>query len=81
MTDKFVSLSYWIATKNIYYSLLFVFPMVFLYEIMCWIQFEGSSAQIRNGADVFLRQLIMGFGKHSESIYGLLSVIKACIIE
>ena len=49
--------------------------MLFLYEMMCWIQFEGKSAVIRNGADVFLRQLIMGFGNHSESIYGLLLII------
>ena len=75
MTDQFVSLSYWKVTKNIYYSMLFIFPMLFLYEMMCWIQFAGKSAEIRNGADVFLRQLIMGFGKHSESIYGLLLII------
>ena len=75
MTDQFVSLSYWKVTKNIYYSLMFIFPMLFLYEIMCWIQFAGKSAEIRNGADVFLRQLIMGFFKHSESIYGLLLII------
>ena len=75
MTDQFVSLSYWKVTKNIYYSLLFIFPMLFLYEMLCWIQFSGKAAEIRNGADVFLRQFIMGFGKHSESIYGLLLII------
>ena len=75
MTDQIVSLSYWQVTKNIYYSLLFVFPMLFLYEIMCWIQFAGSSIEIRNGADVFLRQLIMGNGRLSESIYGLILII------
>ena len=75
MTDQFVSLSYWKVTKNIYYSLLFIFPMLFLYEIMCWIQFAGKSAEIRNGADVFLRQLIMGYGKYSESFYGLILII------
>ena len=78
MTNQFVSLSYWKVTKNIYYSLLFIFPMLFLYEIMCWIQFAGKSAEIRNGADVFLRQFIMGFGRHSESIYGLLLIIVFC---
>jgi len=78
MTNQFVSLSYWKVTKNIYYSLLFIFPMLFLYEIMCWIQFSGKSAEIRNGADVFLRQFIMGFGRHSESIYGLLLIIVFC---
>ena len=75
MTDTLVSLSYWQVTKNIYYSILFVLPMVFLYEIMCWIQFSGSYIEIRNGADVFLRQLIMGNGRLSESIYGLILII------
>ena len=78
MTNQFVSLSYWKVTKNIYYSLLFIFPMLILYEIMCWIQFMGKPAEIRNGADVFLRQFIMGFGRHSESIYGLLLIIVFC---
>ena len=78
MTNQFVSLSYWKVTKNIYYSLLFIFPMLFLYEIMCWIQFAGKSAEIRNGADVFLRLFIMGFGRYSESIYGLLLIIVFC---
>ena len=49
--------------------------MLFLYELMCWIQFAGTSIEIRNGADVFLRQLIMGFGKYSESFYGLILII------
>jgi hypothetical protein len=75
MTDQLVSLSYLKVTKNIYYSLLFILPMLFLYEIMCWIQFAGMPAEIRNGADIILRQLIMGVGKHSESIYGLLLII------
>ena len=72
MTDQFVLLSYFKVTKNIYYSLLFIFPMLFLYEIMSWIQYSDSPVEIRNGADVFFRQLIMGFGKYSEFVYGLI---------
>ena len=75
MTNQFVSLSYWKVTKNIYYSLIFIFPMLFLYEMMCWIQYAGKYSEVRNGADIFIRQLIMGFGNHSESIYGLLLMI------
>ena len=66
MIDNFNSLSYWEITKNIYYSMLFILPMLFLYEIMCWFQFAGMATEIRNGADVFLRQLIMGYDKYSE---------------
>ena len=49
--------------------------MLFLYEIMCWIQFADTSVKIRNGADVFLRQLLFVYGVNSESIYGLILFI------
>ena len=80
MTDQFLSLTYFKVTKNIYYSLLFIFPMLFLYEIMCWIQFAGKSAVIRNGADVFLRQLIMGHNEHTESFYAFILIIVFFVI-
>jgi len=56
--------------------------MLFLYEVMCFIQFSDTPVEIRNGADVFLRQLIMGlgYGKYSESIYGLILFIIFLII-
>ena len=75
MTDEYVTISYWNVTKNIYYSLLFIFPMLFLYESMCWIQYFGQSAEIRNGADVLIRQIIVGMGNGSEIVYGLLLMI------
>ena len=75
MTDEYVTISYWNVTKNIYYSLLFIFPMLFLYESMCWIQYFGQSAEIRNGADVLIRQILFGMGNGSEIVYGLLLMI------
>ena len=75
MTDEYVTISYWNVTKNIYYSLLFIFPMLFLYESMCWIQYFGQSAEIRNGADVLIRQIIFGMGNGSEIVYGLFLMI------
>ncbi len=75
MTDVYITISYWNVTKNIYYSLLFIFPMLFLYESMCWIQYFGQSAEIRNGADVLIRQIIVGMGNGSEIVYGLLLLI------
>ena len=80
MTDPFISLSYWKVTKNIYYSLLFILPMLFLYEFMCWYQFIGSSVEIRNSADVLLRQLFARFGRHSEFIYGLILFVVFLVI-
>jgi len=64
-------LSYWNASKNMYYSIIFVLPMLFLYELMCWFQFIGAEFQIRNGADVVIRQLFINFGYFSELIYSL----------
>ena len=75
MTDEYVTISYCNVTKNIYYSLLFIFPMLFLYESMCWIQYFGKSTEIRNGADVLIRQIIFGMGNGSEIVYGLLLII------
>ena len=75
MTDEYVTISYWNVTKNIYYSLLFIFPMLFVYEAMCWIQYFGQSEEIRNGADVLIRQIIVGMGNGSEIVYGLLLMI------
>jgi len=45
--------------------------MLFLYEMMCFIQFAGETLVIRNGADVFIRQLFDGFGRYAELVYGL----------
>ena len=75
MIDNYLSISYWKLSKNIYYSILFILPMLFLYEGMCWIQFFDKSAEIRNGADVLIRHLILGIGNNSELIYGLILLI------
>ena len=75
MTDEYVTISYWNVTKNIYYSLLFIFPMLFLYELMCWIQYLDQSVEIRNGADVLIRQIIFGMGNPSDIVQGLLLLI------
>jgi len=80
MTDHYMQLSYWEISKNIYYSILFIMPMLFLYEIMCWIQYYGLNVQIRNGADVFIRQLFFSFGHYSELAYSLTLLIIFLVI-
>ena len=49
--------------------------MLFIYEMMCFIQFTGNTFIIRNGADVFIRQLFDGFGIYAELVYGLFLLI------
>ena len=80
MTDHYLRLSYWDVTKNIYYSILFILPMLFLYEIMCFIQYKDMASEIRNGADVFLRQFFIIFGMYSEIVYALFLLLIVLII-
>ena len=80
MTDQHLNLSYWNVSKKIYYSILFIIPMLFLYEIMCWYQYYGLKFQIRNGADVFIRQLFLSFGHYSEMAYSLTLLIIFLVI-
>ena len=80
MTDHYMKLSYWNVSKNIYYSILFIIPMLFLYEIMCWYQFINLDFQIRNGADAFLRQLFLNTGQHAEIVYALSLLVIFIII-
>ena len=75
MNNKSLSSSYLNVTKNMYYSLIFIFPMLFLYEIMCWVQYADKNVEIRNGADVLLRQLIMGFDENAETFYAFILII------
>ena len=44
--------------------------MLFLYEIMCWVQYFDNPSEIRNGADVLIRHFIFGIGNNSEIFYG-----------
>ena len=54
--------------------------MLFLYEIMCWFQYFGLKLQIRNGADVFIRQLFISFDHYAELAYSLTLLIIFLVI-
>ena len=47
---------------------------------MCLIQYGDDSIGIRNGADVFIRDLFIGFGSRSESIYAFVLLCSILII-
>ena len=53
--------SYIENSKNIYYSILFIAPLFFLYELMCWMQYANKIILIRNSADVFIQNIINEF--------------------
>ena len=70
MSDKDIHQTYFSASQNLLYSLVLIFPMLFLYELLGFINnFEGNY-QIRNGADALIRELFSIFGPNSHLFYG-----------
>ena len=63
--------TYFSNTKNILVSLIFIFPFVLLYEIICFFYFQGKNYQIRNSADVIIRDFFNLFGSFSDEIYSI----------
>ena len=48
---------YFIYSKNFYVSLLFLLPMLFLYELLCFLHYFHEDYQLRNSADVFIKNI------------------------
>ena len=80
MTDNYLTLSYWKVSKNIFYSLLFILPMLFIYEVLCFLLFIENTIEVRNGADVLFRQLFSSFGNYTERVYALILLCLILII-
>ena len=62
---------YYYYSKNILVSLIFLSPFLFLYEFICFIYFRNSNYQIRNSADIILRNIFDLFGSYSELLYSI----------
>ena len=66
-----ISESYFTYSKNILASLVFIFPFLIIYEIICFLYFKGMTYQIRNSADIIFRQFFNFFGNFAELAYAL----------
>ena len=73
-------MSYLNLSKNTLYSLVFIFPMLFMYELFCFVNYYNYSYEIRNSADVFIRTFFYYFGESSNIIYALTILIVFLII-
>jgi len=62
-------LTYFIYSKNIITSLIFIFPFIILYEGISFLYFRNLNYEIRNSADVILRNFFDIFGYYSNHIY------------
>ncbi|HEX6105264.1 MAG TPA: CPBP family intramembrane glutamic endopeptidase [Gemmatimonadales bacterium] len=53
---------YWRASRAPRYSLTFALPLLLLYELLAFTLSGDALAGVRNGADVLLKSLFVGFG-------------------
>lgn len=71
---------YFRITRKHSYSLLFVLPLLLLYEVGAW-GISGSNSGIRNGADVLLRQaLSLGGVQGTAAFAAVILVVGAVLI-
>ncbi len=59
-------------SRTPWYSLVFILPLVAIYELLAVLVNWESAAQLRNGADVLLRQLLGIFGLTTPHIMGII---------
>lgn len=72
--------SYWARSRSPFYSLIFSLPLFAIYEIGIITVSREDVPILRNGADVFMRQIIELFGFMGIQGVGLIAVILACVI-
>ncbi|HET8650920.1 MAG TPA: CPBP family glutamic-type intramembrane protease [Gemmatimonadales bacterium] len=67
--------AYWRLSRAPRYSLLFVFPLLLLYEILAFALSHDAIAGVRNGADVLLKSLFISLGgRDGLIVFGVLLV-------
>ena len=69
MTKKVEYLNYLDYSRNLLTSILFIFPLLILYEILSFLIFSDKSYEIRNSADIFIRAYFYNFGTSSQFLY------------
>lgn len=72
-------MNYWNKTRTPIYNLVFIIPVIIIYEIGVIIITKMEISNLRNGADVLLRMLIDSFGPSSLYTLGFLLLIGAII--
>jgi len=80
MNNQITTQSYFSASRNLFYSLVIIFPMLFLYELLGFINNFETNYHVRNGADVLIRQAFSVFGPASQFLYGFTLVLIFCSI-
>lgn len=69
---------YLLATRRPVYSLLFLLPLLVVYEIFALVINFNSSLQIRNGADIIVRYVLRLFG--IRSLFGFMMTVVLAVV-
>src|SRR3954452_6070775 len=70
-----VPANYWRLARSPRYSLSFAFPLLVGYEALAFLLSRLEMVRVRNGADVLLKQIFVGFGgRYGLALFGLLLV-------
>src|SRR5262245_16862964 len=56
------AMNYWSATRAPRYSIVFAVPLLITYEVLAWAMGRSGMSQVRNGADVLLKNLFIALG-------------------
>ncbi len=80
MINQDIPHTYFSASRNLLYSLVVIFPMLFLYELLGFINNFEANYQIRNGADALIRQVFTIFGSNAQLLYGLSLFMIFCLV-
>ena len=70
---------YFQITRKHSYSLLFVLPLLLLYEVGAW-SIAGPTSGMRNGADVLLRAALSVGGVHGTAAFAALLVVAGAVL-
>mgnify|MGYP001488596426 CR=1 FL=1 len=62
-------------TNNLLTSSLFIFPFLIIYEFLAFFKFKNSTYQIRNTADIILRDIVGIFSSNVMLFYSFLLLI------
>ena len=68
-TETLNSFNYLHYSKDLLTSVLFIFPLLILYEVLSFLIFYDKDYAIRNSADIFLRSYFYNIGTSSQFLY------------
>jgi len=79
MIKKLNTYNYFNYSKDLLSSILFIFPLLILYETLSFIIFYDKNYEIRNSADIFLRTYFYSIGTSSQFLYIIFLSLLVCL--